>query len=500
MERTWEEITSSFWFIPSLMSIGSFVLFSITQHLDRVTQSNLTQIPMLPVVFSGGTNGAAAMVGLIAGSLITVMTTAFSVTIVALQLASSNYSPRLLRSFSADRGVQLVLGGFVATFVYSLLVLRAISAYKSANIEVSPAISVTVTVLLALVCVMLVIYFIQHAANLIQSTNIVRRAHRDTMRAVSRLDDSYKAGSDISSRKPLCYEVHTGRAWLHTPLQARARKSGYLQHIEVDFVARAVAAGSGTTFVEFLYGPGDFIPAGSPVARVWRDRGIGSEPHTENALLKGLVVGKERSLRQDFAFGLRQLSDIALKGLSPSLNDPTTAIQALDRLEAVFLVLGNKTLPQNVRRREINGGRVLIKVGYPDFDELVGVAFDQARRAALATGQVAVLERYLQVMDSLIRETTSSERGQALWARTFSVARMAPRQLPDPQDAVELMCQVVGIGGRLLEGAHGAAVGSDLEELVVISEEIRGSARVQEAVDATRSRGTNSRRELSAKE
>ena len=104
------------------------------------------------------------------------------------------------------------------------------------------------------------------------------------------------------------------------------------------------------------------------------------------------MLGKERSFQQDLAFGLRQLSDISLKGLSPGINDPTTAMQAMDRMEAVFIDLGQKSLPHRVQRREANETEVLVKVGYPTFDELVGLAFDQVRRAAFTSGRVAVLE------------------------------------------------------------------------------------------------------------
>lgn len=496
-----EDIACSFWFLLTLMTVGSVGLFLLTQQLDRIAHEDLTRVPMLPVVLSGGTNGAAAMIGVIAGSLITVMTTAFSVTIVALQLASSNYSPRLLRSFSKDRGVQVVLGGFVATFVYSLLVLRAISAYKSGNIDFSPAISVTAAVSLALVCVGLIIFFIQHSASLIQSSNIVRRAHHDTMQAVEKLEDygKYAPQPPEGSLDPAGPASSTGsgepsvEVSPRLPVVVRARKSGYLKRIKVGLIARAMAADKGTTVVEFLYGPGYFVPAGSPVAKVWRDAhapsAAGTGSGSEDAVLRSLILGSERSLRQDFAFGLQQLSEISLKGLSPGLNDPTTTIQALDRLEAVFIALGSKALPPHVWVREVRGRRMPIKVAYPDFDELVGIAFDQTRRAALETKEVAVLQRYLKVIGSLLQENTFPERELALWNRVFSMARMAPSRLPDPQDAVDLVCQAVGLGARLLPKLpeeHGAKVDSDLEEFAAASKGLRGGERIQRAVDAAR--------------
>ena len=166
----------------------------------------------------------------------------------------------------------------------------------------------------------------------------------------------------------------------------------------------------------------------------------------EDELLGAFYFGKERSFRQDFAFGLRQLSDMALKGLSPGVNDPTTAMQAMDRIEAIFVALGGKAMPPRVRDEARNGTRVLVKVGYYGFDAVVGLAFEQIRRAAFTGGQVAVLERYLEVLGRAIDANKPPERRRALWVRAFAVARLAPSQVSDPQDAAELVLGAVKSG------------------------------------------------------
>lgn len=166
--------------------------------------------------------------------------------------------------------------------------------------------------------------------------------------------------------------------------------------------------GDKTQVVEIPTGPGNFVSAGLPVVRVWPARDWDED--AGKRANRAFVFGKERSFQQDLAFGLRQLSDIALKGLSPGINDPTTAMQAMDRVEAIFIALGNKSLPPRVQRREANGNEVLVKVGYPDFDELVGLAFDQVRRAAFTSGQVAVLERLLEILDCALQTNSSDER------------------------------------------------------------------------------------------
>ena len=153
----WERLNSSFWFIPALLTLGSVFLYAIAQYLDQVVQASMGT---LPIIFSGDATAARPILSTIAGSLITVIATIFSLTVVALQLASSYYSPRVLRNFTHDRGVQVVLGTYIATFLYCLLVLRIISTSQGRGTSYTPVISVTLALALAVVCIALLIYFI----------------------------------------------------------------------------------------------------------------------------------------------------------------------------------------------------------------------------------------------------------------------------------------------------------------------------------------------------
>ena len=479
---TWARINSSFWFPPTILTLGAVGLFAVAQYLDQITQTNLSE---LPITFSGSGSAARAVLAAIAGSLITVIATVFSITIVTLQLASSQYTPRLLRSFAADRGAQMVLGTYIATFVYSLLVLRIIRESDSEAATFIPVISVTLAIVLALVCMALLIFFVYHVTNLIQPSVILTRIQSETMQHVSTLDDLDGAPAQkegLEERAELL-EGSCGEA----PYVVRARKSGHLQYLDVDALLDAISAGGETRVIEMPFGPGHFVASGLPVVRAWPAReakpNSGEENKALRKVLRAFVFGKERSFRQDFTFGLRQLTDIALKGLSPSVNDPTTAMQAMDQTEDILITLGTKALPPRTQEREVNGARVLLKIGYPSFDDVAEVAFDQVRRAAFATGQVIFLKRLLKVVEQALRANTATDRQQPLWERAFTVAYLAPRQLPSERDAVSLMYRTVEIGATLLKTELGAAVGSDLEELANLSEGLRGGERVREAVD-----------------
>ncbi len=474
----WERLNSGFWFIPSLLVLGGVVLYSVTQYLDQITQTNLAS---LPIVFSGGPTAARSVLSTIAGSLITVVATMFSLTVVALQLASSYYSPRVLRNFTNDRGVQVVLGVYVATFLYSLLVLRIIRTSEGEGGTFHPVISVTLAMVLALVCVALLIYFIAHIVSTIQSSTIVRSAYHDAVETITGLEDlGAEASAEVRAPedRPELAGLLAG-----DPLVVRAKESGYVQHLNVEDVMSAVVGepgGEKTVVVEIPFGPGRFVAAGLPIVRIWPASELDSE--TENEVHEAFYFGKERSFRQDFAFGLRQLSDIALKALSPSFNDPTTAMQALDQMEAIFIALGGKALPPRVREEEAYGTKVLTKIEHYGFDYVVRTGFDQIQRTASTGGYVVVLERLLEILERAIHANPLPERQRYLWACAFTVARLAPEQIPDPEDAANLVRRVVGVGACLLKTELGTEVESDLEELADLSEDLRGGEEVRKAV------------------
>lgn len=479
----WEKANSSFWFIPAIVTTGSLVLHVLTLWLDAA----FTDLAGLSVFYSGGASAARDLLAAIAGSLIAVIATTFSLTIVTFTLASGQYTPRLLRSLSADRGLQAVLGAYIGTFVYALMILRVVRSPDSEGQSFVPVVSVSVAVFMTLVCVGLLIYFIYHVINLIQPSTIVHRLQAETMKSLAALED-VEEGREGEREPETAPNLKSLLA--EAPLEIKARRSGYVQYLDARAIVEAVAATRKPEFIEIPFGPGHFVAAGLPVVRIWPAReDIELEPRTEDKVRQALVFGEERIFRQDFTFGLRQLTDIALKGLSPSVNDPTTAMQALDRTEAILVALGGKALPRRVREWKADGATTLVKVAYPGFDDIVELAFDQAAGAALATAQTIFLRRLLEVVERAIWANVSPERRRPLWDRAFAVARLAPGQLPNPLDAVTLMLRTVEIGSELLKKDRSSTVGPNLEEIAELSEGLRGGERVREAVAAARRDG-----------
>lgn len=469
----WESVNSSLWFLPTVATASVVALFVLTYWLDTLVQGEISGIPVL---ISGDPDAVRSLLATISESLITVLAMTFSITIVALQLASSQYSPRLLRSFMADRGVQTVLAAYIATFVYAQLVLRVTGTSGRGTGGLNPAVSVTVAVILALVCIGLFIYYLQHVSNMIQSSTIVQKAQEDSVRTIAGLRDLDASGTGAGPDS-LPEELARGE-----PLVVYAAKSGYVQRLDLDHFARAIAEDARGKVVAALVpaGPGHFVSAGLPLVRLWPAGSLGRDG--ERGVHEAFVFGKERSFEQDFAFGLRQLADIALKGLSPGVNDPTTAMQAMDRMEAILIALSSKALPDRVREREVGGVRVVVEVARYGYDDIVGVAFDQIRRAAFTSGQVAVLDRLLEILERLVSINESPYRRRALWARALTVARLAPSLLDDPRDAANLILRAVPVGAVLAGTALRGEVARDMEELAALSEGLPDDGRVREAV------------------
>lgn len=490
----WGRLNSSFWFVPALMTGGSVVLFFLTQYLDVIFKLSVSE---LPLVFSGGADSARSVLGSVSGAMITVTVTSFSLAIVVLQLASSQYTPRVIQTFLADRGMQTVLGAFLGTFVYSLLVLRIIRTSTGATEAFVPVISLTTAVLFTLVCVGLLIYFIHHIADLIQSSTVVQSAHWDSLRAIEQLEDLESHDGDGA-------EDDGSRFPESSPVTLVSRRSGYVQHLELESIVEAFggSSNSGSTdagesepeavFVDLPYGPGFFVSAGMPLVRLWTADGAEPGPAIESKVRRSMVIGKERSFQQDFAFGLRQLSDIALLGLSPGVNDPTSAMQAMDRTEAILISLGGKRLPRILHEYQGSAREITIRVGHYSFDDVVGLGLDQIRRSAFTSGQVAVLDRFLEVVDRALRANPILDRQHALWERAFAVARLAPQEITDPRDAGNLALHAIKVAAPLLETGMAEKVSADLRVLAHSCEGLPGAGLVEERVEAALS-GSNIR-------
>lgn len=416
----WEKLHSSLWFIPMLIVAGAVALALKLIDLEA-TIAHERLMRYWPKPFGiGGADGSRALLSAIAGSMITVAGVTFSITIVALALASSQYSPRILRNFRRDRINQIVLGVFVGVFTYCLVVLRAIRGGNEGTFV--PTLAVLVAMLLALVAIGFFILFIHHIAASIQASNIIESAAKETHQAVDRL---FPAGVGEAAPERAGNIPGAGLAaqiWITIP----AQKSGYIQGIDVD--ALLELACEQRTVVRMEKGVGEFVIEASPLVSVVRRCKRPSE-ETIRKLNAIYTIDRHRTVYQDAAYGIRQIVDVALKALSPAINDTTTAIISVDFLGVILARLAGRQIESPYRSSR---GQLRIITRGPTFSSLLSGAFDQIRQNA--EGNVAVLVRLLQVVEMLAERTTDVQRCEALRQQADLIIETAERSVAAAYD------------------------------------------------------------------
>ncbi len=333
---SWYDLRDSLWYRPAIMTAVAIALSFLTIWLDHVLfRDQRVDAWYTWWLFEGGAEGARGVLTAIAGTMMTVATTAFSFTLVALQLSSSQYSPRVVRHFTGDPVNQVVIGAFVGTFVYTLLVLRVVRS-ESADMETFvPAISVSVALLLALACIGSLIFFFHHATRTIQGSVIIDRTTSHARDVIAGLRSRYSEGDWRFPDAPV-----TRPPGLKPVGVVRSRDAGYVQDVMHD---RLIAlAETHDLLVEARSRAGDFLMAGDEQFIIWGygepldiDPARTREEDTNGDLLEqfdGMMeLGLERTLEWDAALGLQQIADIAVRALSPGINDPTTATICIDR-------------------------------------------------------------------------------------------------------------------------------------------------------------------------
>lgn len=417
----WNDLQDRLWFIPALMTIGSALLAFV---MIRIDHSLLGQRrPESDWLFGAGASGAREVLSAIASTMITVTGLVFSITIVALQLASSQFTPRVLRTFTGDRGNQLVLGIFISTFTYALLVLRTVrEATNDGAVAFVPSAAVTVALILTGTSVGFLIYYISHAADSIRASVIIDRATQDTLGVVRRqypeATDDAVDDADMTSR------LASGLT------DVRARRAGFVQEISEDHLLAALRAGN--LALELTVSMGQFVHVGSVIARAWPAERVDSEALADQ-VNGSLILGSERTLHADVELGIRQLADIAVKALSPGINDPTTATICIDRLGQILVEIASR--PEQVVVRHGDEGRGTLYRQRLRWETVVRAAFDEIRHFGAGDPMVALhLSRTLRRLIDVV----PAARVPALVDQRGAVIAAARREFGDPAEVARI--------------------------------------------------------------
>ncbi len=367
----WERLRGSLWFIPAVA-----VLLALVAGTVLATWPPTVGAVLEPLAFDGTAPGARTLLTAIAGAMITVTALTFTLTVVALQMASSQYSPRVLRGFLADRSSQIVLALFLATFAYAIAVLRVIREEGPATTEVVPQLAVGLGALLTLLSVGALVYFIHHLTQQLRLETILDEIVRETLGAI---DDAYDDRSALTTTSLPEPPSTAHRVWSH--------HTGYLQAVRPGGLADAAEAAEVTVRLRPTLGA--HVTRGTTLGWVW-PTGDAELPDEEELvrLVHGHVhLGSERTGRRDVAFGMRQLVDIAVRALSPGVNDPTTAVVVAEALAPPLCALTDVRSGSEIVSDE--DGTVRAIVPRPSFGDLLELACGQIRR--YGAGEPAVL-------------------------------------------------------------------------------------------------------------
>lgn len=441
LEADWrrETLRTNLWMVPAIEALSGLMLFAMTIAVDRAAYNGRIGLPSW--VLSGTADAARQILTTMAAALITVVGVVFSITIVALTLASTQFGPRMLRTFIRDRGTQVTLGTFVASFFYTVLVL--VSVGTGSHGDFVPHLSITVALALTVADLAVLIYFIDHVATTIQLPQVIAGIARDLARQIDLEAVVNTPATDRGDTGPSYDEllglIAGSGAVIPTP------QSGYLQVIRHETLVKI--ATEADAVIHLPYRPGHFLVRGHALALVWPAETAG---YVARSLERGHVTGPYRTLTQDVSFGIDQLVEIAIRALSPAVNDTFTALTCLDWLSDCLCRITTSRRPQRVHRDR--SGKIRLIAHQAEYDRLVQRAFEKIRQAS--DGMPAVMIRQLDALYKIMEQTARPELHQVLLDQAAMIQRASVRSVPesaDRQDVRRRYDALLGLHDRLLQ-------------------------------------------------
>jgi uncharacterized membrane protein len=420
----WESLQASYLLVPLLLTIVSLMLAPAMITFDEIT--TIEPAVFTRWIYTGGADGARTLLSTVAGSIITVAGVAYSITIAALALASTQFGPRLLRNFINDRANQTVLGTFVATFLYCLLVLRSVRSTSEGQ-EFVPHFSVSVAVILAVVCLVLLVYFFHRVAASIQAPVIAANAAHKLHEGIDRLYPS-GVGHGAPRNRMMNLQNDVPPQLENEARSISATELGYVQGIDMDELFDL--ARRHDLIIKLGFRPGDFVMPGTPL--VWLHPGERAAVVREETVRRTFAIGPQRTPLQDAEFGINQLVEIGVRALSPAINDPFTAMTCLDHLGAALRHILQVTLPSPYRYDDDDNLRLIAE--RISFNGLANAAFNLIRQYGRDSAAVTI--RLLETI-ALVAPAADGADEKAVLLRHAEMTRR-DCQLADENDRADV--------------------------------------------------------------
>ncbi|MFF9102275.1 DUF2254 domain-containing protein [Streptomyces rubrogriseus] len=403
-----EHLRDTFWFAPTTAMAGVFVVWLVAQELDAALVRSLqddgdydTLAELLRFA-----DDAKTVVSAVGSAMMTFIGVVFSISLVAVQMASGQFTPRVVRLFVRSRITKATFAVFLATFVLTLLVLTSYDSNPDPRAATSvPLVQSVLTLIMVALSLLLFVMYVNATLRLMRVSHVIARIAAESFRVAALMPVPADGGGAPGLGPVTAWIAHDGQG-------------GVLRDVHIARLVR-VARGHGVV-LRLVPRIGDFLVPGTPVLAVH-----GGAAPPRRALRYTLSVGVERTFHQDLSFGLRQLSDIGLRALSPAVNDPTTAVQALDRVVQILATLSRRPLDAALHRDRRGALRLVQPV--PGWAELVDLGFAEVR--ACATGSPQVTRRLMAGLDDLLLLVPSERRAPLLRHRELlrqAVERTAP--------------------------------------------------------------------------
>lgn len=417
-EAAWEYLRGALWALPSVAVLISLVVGSVLSAIDLDTDSAFG-----PLLFQGTSDDARSLLIGIASTMVTVIALVLGLTVVALQLASTQYSPRLLRNFLRDRVNQVVLSVFVATFSYSTAGLYTVGVSGGQRTSEFPRLAVTGALVLLFASLVMLVFFVHHLVHSIQVDEIMATVERNTLHIID-----HDLPTDGITPGPLPEPP----VWA---VSLPAYRSGYVQTMHPEALLEPAIAGDVTVAAATMIG--DHVVAGSPLLWLWRASPEQEHPDPEDfdrPMHHAVRIGFERTMEQDVSFGVRQLADIASKALSPAVNDPYTAVQAVQHQAVLLARLSGCPLGGQVLRDRAGVARVVVPGR--DYAYYLDLACGQIRRYGRAEPRVMLA--LLRILRSTGRFCLDDATRDVVAAQVRLVVADAEAAIVQPADFVQV--------------------------------------------------------------
>jgi uncharacterized membrane protein len=427
---------TNFWFVP-LVIIFIAILLAITFiYLDYfITLPNIRYISMFS---SGGADGARIILSTIAGSMMTVAGVVFSITLVALTLASSQFGPRLLRNYMKNRLNQIVLGTYVATFIYCLIILGSIDTQSEQAFI--PQLSVMISIIAGVANIFLLIIFIHHISTSIQAENVIGEVSKELDSGIEKLfPNELDKASYFPTNMEDTVQKEKNNYTKHEEL--KAWKSGYLQAL--DHKQLLSIANEYDLLLEYEYRSGGYVIEGIVLIVIYYRNEFPEALFDE--LKDCFVLGSQRSPSQDPEYAIHQLVEVAARALSPGINDPYTAISCSDKLGAAIGFLMNRAFPSKYLYDEEKQLRIIRNPLV--FEGVVDAAFNQIRQ--YGRGNASILIHLLDVFLSLAELVQTEEHKNVIRQHADMVQQAGKESLSEHLDVKDLEKRYERIKGIL---------------------------------------------------